>query len=156
MPSKGTKEHRMIQHTHAKPWVPSLSVECSSEAGRGQDSSRLGGLDGEGLFLHLGIPLFLQNLGVNLPSALSPSTGLGLGRTPPSIFPPQPRLQPALEHCEEASDHSLSVLLLSFKYLFKVQKGLDTLTLRQKQKNDSEYTSGDERDTEGKQETARR
>lgn len=99
------------------------------------------------------------------PSALSPSTGLGLGRTPPSFFPPQPRLQPALEHCEEASDHSLSVPLLSFKYLFKVQKGtretkptegLDTLTLRQKQKNDSEYTSGDERDTEGKQETARR
>lgn len=75
------------------------------------------------------------------------------------VFPPP--METAFEHGEEASDHRLVFPLLSFKYLFKVQKGmgeteptgvLNTLTFKQKRKNNSKWTSSDkemERDTGG-------
>lgn len=53
----------MIQHTHAKPWVPSLRMEPSGDW-KAQDDSRLRGLVREWLFL-------LQNLGRWHPFVLS-------------------------------------------------------------------------------------
>jgi hypothetical protein len=113
-------------------------------------------LDRECLFLHCDAPLsdlwadstsIVLSFKLQAPVRISASAG-----HPPPIF--SPSAETAFEHREEASNHRLVFPLLSFKYLFKVQKGmgktepsggLNTLTFRQKRKNNSKCTSSDKK-----------